>query len=58
MWAQATAAMAAPGLTSRQRLYHELKRREAAAYLNQITGGRFEVFETTGSRRKSQGAVP
>jgi hypothetical protein len=45
MWAQATMAMVAPGLTTRQRLYHELKRREAAAYLNQITGEQFEVFK-------------
>ncbi|MBI5510120.1 MAG: hypothetical protein HY903_15290 [Deltaproteobacteria bacterium] len=50
-WGQASVKLSQAGLSRRARLFHELKRREAAAILNQMTGGGFAVFATDGAGR-------
>jgi hypothetical protein len=43
-WSRSVTALADPTLTPAQHAYHEISRREAAAFLNHMTGGKFAAF--------------
>ncbi|MEE8409656.1 MAG: hypothetical protein V3T05_08625 [Myxococcota bacterium] len=48
MWMREIQALDNPRLSLSQRVFHEVARREAAAYLHQITGGSFAAFDMQG----------
>ncbi|MFC1609899.1 hypothetical protein ACFL6C_02985 [Myxococcota bacterium] len=56
MWARETVALGNPNLNGKQRAFHEVSRRQAAAYLHHMTGGEFAAFDL--STVHSKGASP